>query len=285
MSEKYTYSITTDFSNHKVNIGKLNQAIRSSSITTALDYINSNQTECDIWFKDELSTLDSTTTLPAVIAAHDGEPLPEYAAPTMDDGRPLVRADSRPLDTETYFTMAGDDSTSIGGGVAMTWDFSNDDDLYEGPEVPSGFKAKKIYMTFHCPVHLKDGTVYFFNAPWGCYMSMFVGVPANSYYPNPAGSIPASALGLPGNDMYAYTIEDMPYQCYLNRHHMYGDCPMGDELNAEGAAVNAVPVGWKVCGLIVTPDSDNVSKGYASLEMYRCHTMLLPGQTIESLHS
>ena len=285
MASKYSFSISNDFPNQKVNIGKLQEEIQSSAIVTALDYINSNQIECDIWFKAELSILDSTATLPGIIAAHDGEPLPEDVAPTMDDGRPIVRSDSRPLGTETYFTMAGDDSTGIGSGVAMVWDFSNNDDIYEGPEVPSGFKAKKLSMSFHCPVNLKDGTVYFFNAPWGCYINMFVGIPANSYYPNPAGTIPASALGLSGNNMYAYTTEDIAYQCYLNRHFMYGDCPMGDELNAEGAAVNAIPVGWKVCGLIVTPDSDNVGKGYGSLEMYRCHTMLLPGQTIENLHS
>jgi len=66
---------------------------------------------------------------------------------------------------------------------------------------------------------------------------------------------------------------------------MYGNCPMGDELNAEGASVNAVPPGWHICGLIVTPDSDSVSKGCGELELYRCHTVILPGQTVESLHS
>jgi len=69
------------------------------------------------------------------------------------------------------------------------------------------------------------------------------------------------------------------------KHRMFGSCPMGDELNAEGASLYPIPVGWHVCGLIITPESDNISKGYASLEMYRCHTMLLPGQTLASLHS
>jgi len=283
MAEKYSFGISDEFPYKKVDTSRLSKEISESTITTSLDYINSNNIICDVWFKDVL-TSDSSATLNVIISEHDGEPLPEEIAPTMKDGRPIVRADSRPLNTETYFTMAGDDSTSIGGGAVMVWDFSNNDNIYEGPEIPSGFKAKKLSMTFHCPIYLKDGTVYFFDAPWGCYMNMFIGIPANSYYPNPAGSIPASALGLSSNNMYAYTTEEMAYQCYLNKHHMYGDCPMGDELNAEGAAVNAVPVGWKVCGLIVTPDSDNVSKGYASLELYRCHTMLLPGQTIETLH-
>src|SRR3990172_13263739 len=47
--------------------------------------------------------------------------------PRMPDGRPIVRADTRPLDTSTYFTTCGDDSTSIGGGTEIRWDFSNDD--------------------------------------------------------------------------------------------------------------------------------------------------------------
>lgn len=283
MATKYTFNIASNFPNQKVDIGKLEVEIQASNIVTALDYINSSTSECDIWFKAELSTLDSTTTLPAVIAAHDGERLPEEEAPTMPDGRPIVRADSRPLDMETYFTMAGDSTSNIGDGIEMVWDFSNNDYAYEGPEVPSGFKAKKLAMKFHCPVHLKDGTIYFFDAPWGSYISMFIGVPADSYYPNPAGTIPASALGLPGTTMYAYTSVGIAYQKYVNKHHMFGNCPMGDELNAEGAAVNAVPIGWHVCGLIVTPTSDNVSKGYGSLEMYRCHTMLLPGMTVEDL--
>jgi hypothetical protein len=125
--------------------------------------------------------------------------------------------------------------------------------------------------------------MYFFDAPWGQYISMDIVVPAGNYYPNPAGSIPASALGLSGNLMYAYASENIPYQKYVNKHFMCGSCPMGDELNAEGAAVSPVPVGWYVRGLIITPNSDNISKGYGGLEMYRCHTMLLPGMTLAHL--
>ncbi len=206
------------------------------------------------------------------------------SAPHMADGRPIVRADTRPINTETYFTGAGDDSTSIGGGVRLRWDFSNDDDLYTGPEVPNGFKCKQILMTFNCPVHLKDGAIYFFDAPWEAYLEMDVVVPAGNYYPSPVGTIPASALGLSGSQMYSYASENTPYQKYVNKHHICGDCPMGDELNAEGAAVNAVPIGWYVRGLIFSPTSDNISKGYASLEMYRCHTALFPGQDVGDLH-
>jgi hypothetical protein len=205
-------------------------------------------------------------------------------SPHMDDGRPIVRSDTRPLNMMTYFTMQGDDSTSIGGGVSLLWDFSNNEDDYEGPEIPSGFKAKKLVITFNCPVHLKDGTLYFFDAPFGQYLHMDIVVPAGGYYPNPMGQIPAYMLGLSGKAMYSQATEDTPFQRYVHQHYMCGTCPMGDELNAEGCSVDALPIGWFVRGLIITPESDIISKGFACLEMYRCHTMLLPGQTIDDIH-
>ena len=91
MAEKYTYSITDDFPNQKVDASKLAEEIRESDISTALDYINTTVTICDIWFKAELSTLDSTATLPAVIAAHDGERSPDEEAPTMDEAIEQLR--------------------------------------------------------------------------------------------------------------------------------------------------------------------------------------------------
>jgi len=275
-------SISNDFPNKKVDPGKLQAEIYESDITIALDYISTGADNCYIWFKDELSSIDSTATLPAIISAHDGEPL-IIEAPITEDGRPIVRADTRPLNFETYFTMAGD-STAIGSGEVLKWDFSNNDNYYSGPDVLSDYKCKRIDLTFVCPIYIKDGAVYFFDTPWGCYVNLDIIVPTGSYYPNPAGSIPAIALGLSGTDMYAYATTDIIYQRYVNKHYICGDCPMGDELNAEGCAINPIPVGWKLRGSIYTPTSDNTSKGYASFEVYRCHTKLLPGQTIESLH-
>ena len=283
MAQKYTYNIT-DFPNDKVNIPKLTSEIRGSDISVALDYINTSVTICDIWFKSELSADDASSVLVAIIAAHDGEHFPDEEAPHMEDGRPIVRADTRPMDSETFFTSAGDD-VAIGDGTHLQWDFSDSTaDVYNGSEIPDGMKAKQIIMTFNCPVYLKDGALYFFDAPWDCYLEMDIMVPSGGYYPNPAGAIPAAALGISGNDMYAQASGNVLYQRYVNRHHIYGDCPMGDELNAEGCAVEALPVGWYLRGLIITPESDNISKGYASVEMYRCHTNLLPGQTVDSLH-
>jgi len=55
VSVKYTYSISQDFLNAKVNTIDLTSEIRTSSITIALDYINTLNDNCDIWFKNELS--------------------------------------------------------------------------------------------------------------------------------------------------------------------------------------------------------------------------------------
>jgi len=104
-------------------------------------------------------------------------------------------------------------------------------------------------------------------------------VPAGSYYPNEHGAISASALGLPGNDTYSYASDDTTYYRYVNRHYMYGNCPMGDELNAEGAMVDALPSGWFIRAGIVTLVSDNISKGFAEFEMYRHRSVILEGDT------
>lgn len=281
MSTKYTHSIINDFLNGIVNTTRLSSEITASSITIALDYINEYMDDCDIWFKADLPSADETT-LSGVVAAHAGAPPDSIEPPVMGDGRPIVRADTRPLDCQTYFTMAGDTASSIGVGTVLKWDFSNDDDIVEGPTycpTPVGYKTKQIEMTFIDPIYLKDGAIYFFDAPWGSYCDMHVVVPAGNYYPNDHGSIPASALGLPGTQMYSYAATDMPYVNYVSKHHLYRSCPMGDELNAEGAAVEAVPIGWKLVGHITTVSGENTFKGFASFECYRPRTVLLPGDT------
>jgi len=279
MGTRYVFSITNDTLNGAVNTTGLTNEITASDITIALDYMNTDADDCEIWFKTELSTPEQTT-LGEIMSAHTAVVV-NTDPPTMDDGRPIVRADTRPLDTSTYFTMAGDTASGIGDGKHLQWDFSNDDDTAacDYYTTPDGYKTKHIELTFIDPIYLKDGALYFFDVPWGAYCDMQVVIPAGNYYPNEHGSIPASALGLPGNDMYSYAATDTVYVSYVNKHHIYGDCPMGDELNAEGAAVNAVPVGWKLVGHITTVSGDNTSKGFASFECYRHRTVLLPGDT------
>ena len=212
--------------------------------------------------------------------------LHKHINPLAPDGREIIRADSRPIDTQTYFTMIGDSDIGIGDGGEFMWDFSNDDGMYDpddvenGLTVASGIKAKRMDMKFNDPVYTKDGAIYFFDAPWGCYCTMFITVPAGNYYPNPAGSIPAAALGLTSTGMYAYATKDVFYGSFIRKHYVCGTCPMGDELNAEGSQINPTPIGWYITGLVFTQESDNVSKGFASLELYRKRSLLLPGETI-----
>jgi hypothetical protein len=278
---KYTYSVSGDFPNQAVHVGALLREIGESSITIAVDEINRFGDIIDIWMKAALTGAEETT-LDGVVAAHQGTP-DDIDPPVMDDGRPIVRADTRPIDFETYFTMAGD-STGIGTGQILKWDFSNSDNDYEGPDVPNGFKCKQMDLTFICPLYPKDGAVYFFDAPWGCYFSLDIVVPAGNYYPNSAGTIPAATLGLSGSLMYAYASEDVVYQRYVNKHHLFGTNAYGDELNAEGCSVNPIPIGWILRGSVYTPESDTTSKGFGSFETYRCHTILKPGQTPDNIH-
>ena len=283
MANKYTYSIGNNFPNQQVCSARLTLEIEDSSITIAMDYINTSVDDCDVWFKAALPSADETT-LSGIVSSHSGEHIEVVDAPRMDDGRPIVRADTRPLGTQTYFTTTADDSaTSIGNGKPYMWDFANDDDEYDtntvenGPTLASGFKGKLMHGSYNDPVHMKDGAMYFLDATYGSYMSMYITVPSGNFYPNISGTYPASALGLSGDVMYAYATNDVFYICYVNRHFMLGDCPMGDELNAEGTTITPVPVGWYISGLVVTEEDNNTFKGHGSLEMYRRNTVVLPG--------
>jgi len=286
MSETYIYPMT-DFPNDAAAADRLSREIYESTITIALDAVTVHSTAVDFVFKAALPGGEETT-LSGIVAVHSGERLDNLDPPTMDDGRPLIRADTRPLDTSTYFTCAADTASGIGDGAELRWDFGPDSEyttisgpntLSCGMEIEEGEKAQVIDMTFLDPAYFKDGAIYFFDTPWGCHCHMTIIVPAGGYYPNEHGSIPASALGLPGNDMYSYAATDTPFYRYVNKHYMYGTCPMGDELNAEGAMVNALPIGWVVRGVICTPVSDNASKGFASFEMYRHRSVIMTGDS------
>lgn len=203
--------------------------------------------------------------------------------PTMADGRPIVRADTRPIGTQTYFTCTGDTVSGIGDGQHLCWNFADEENIYdpnvlENPQtIASGFKAKKLDVWFNENVYLKDGVLYYQNATYGTNVSAYLTVPSGNYYPNNVGDIPASALGLPGTQMYAYATKDVLFACYIRNHHMLGDCTVGDELDAEGSQIEPLPSGWYITGIIVVPEDNNTFVGHASLEMYREHSIILPG--------
>ena len=188
--------------------------------------------------------------------------------PISSDGRPIIRADSRPVGYYTYFTMAGDSEAGIGEGKKMWWDFSNDDDIVTtSGVVPDGYKMKRLKVSFADSIYIKEGCNYFFGALKGSYIHFMIVCPAGNYYLNRDGSP-------------AYASEDVIVVRYANHHFFCGDCPMGDELNTEGCAESAMPSDYELWIEIYVPEEDNSSYGHAELEMYRQRTYLLPGESI-----
>lgn len=86
VATKYTYSISVDFPNAQVSTDRLTNEIRDSDIVISLDYINTSGDDCDIWFKDSLSSGDETI-LDGIIDVHNGESIEN---PLSNDGVPLV---------------------------------------------------------------------------------------------------------------------------------------------------------------------------------------------------
>ncbi len=68
---KYLFSVENDFVNKKVNSDRLKQEILNSSIVISFSHITISGDECEVWFKDILSTEDENI-LNSIISLHDG---------------------------------------------------------------------------------------------------------------------------------------------------------------------------------------------------------------------
>ena len=176
------------------------------------------------------------------------------------DGKEFVRAESRPLNKTTYFTMAGDSENGIGAGTLLLWDFSNDDDLLS---VPSGsnYKIKRIEFNFIDAINVKEGTIYFKDMKFGSFIDLQVVCPNGNYY-------------LKNDGTPALASEDTVVNHFVNKHHMLDTCVIGDELNTE-ASSNEIPNNYKFWLDITVPDDDVTSKGFVSIELYRDRTVIL----------
>lgn len=186
--------------------------------------------------------------------------------PAMADGRPIVRAESRPLQHMTMFTMTGDTVSGIGDGQEMYWDFANNDDLVASGIAPDGYKMKRIKVSFLDPIYIKEGTNYFFDALKRSYICFSVICPNGQYYYNRT------------NDLTLAT-EDTRVLHYVNNHFFSGSCPMGDELNTESCTENPLPNNYELWIEVIVPDADNSSYGYGELEIFRTRTCLFPGES------
>jgi len=85
---KYTYSISEDFPNQKVNSTLLSKEIDGSAIVTALYYIFTTGDVCDIWFDDALSGGDQTI-LDGLVAAHQGTDVSDTPQTVTDEAESI----------------------------------------------------------------------------------------------------------------------------------------------------------------------------------------------------
>lgn len=205
--------------------------------------------------------------------------------PTVGD-IPKFRADSRPEGTSNYFTMKGDDASvapKIGNGKALAWDFSGTDDDVDNAaldamageyggvwpyQIPAGMKAKLVRFKFSEATYLKEGTMYFYGADFGSYCDMLIVCPQGQGYYNRQGVPTPAALG------------PVILSRYCANLMFHGDCPMGDEFNAEGCTERAIPNIYEWWLMIVVPSTDNDNRGYVEMEVYRPRTCLLPGEAL-----
>jgi len=184
------------------------------------------------------------------------------------DGRLIIRAESRPKDATSYFSMRGDSVDGIGDGTEMHWDFANSSNIVTDSittPIPSGHKRKRLVLTFLDSIWIKEGTLYFYDAPDGCYIDFWVVCPQGYPYYDRDGNL-------------QYATAPTPISHYVNSHRMFGSCPMGDELNTEAANENAIPSIYQLWIEVTTPNADATGKGNSELELYRIRTCLLPGE-------
>lgn len=196
----------------------------------------------------------------------------KHLNPISPDGKETVRAESRPPNTQTNFTMVGDD-LKIHDGKYIYYDFSNDDDIVIDDSsslylpLAVGFKRKRLRIRFNDYVYIKEGAWYYFDAIKGSYVDMSVICPTGQYYKDREGNIKLAT-----SNIY--------YSNYVSHHFFCRTCAMGDEMNAETCQENALPPTWELWIEITVPESDTTSFGWGSVELYRKRTVLLPGESI-----
>jgi hypothetical protein len=180
--------------------------------------------------------------------------------PISSDGKQIIRAESRPLEYTTWFTCRGDSQLNIGNGSSLFWDFNNDDDLVNY-NYGDTFKTKRIEFKFLDTIAIKEGAIYFKNAPVGSFIDLFVVCPANNYY-------------LKNNGTPAFASSDMVISHYVNHHFIFDTCCMGDELNTEACSIE-IPTTYKFWIDITVPSYCNNCSGHISLEIFRKRTVIL----------
>lgn len=158
---KYTYSISNDTLNGIISTNKLHSEIIDSNISIALNYINTSGDNCDIWFKDELSSGDKIL-LDGIVSGHDGEQI-DITEPKTDDGKTYVSPNMFPLDSVTNFCGVGDNiETGIIGEGNTIGIFSSS----------LGYSTQEFQFAEQS--YLAGGQVFFKNGEFGDHVSFLV---------------------------------------------------------------------------------------------------------------
>ena len=201
--------------------------------------------------------------------------LQSHLNPISLDGKEVIKAESRPPGMQTSFTMSGD-NLIFGDGTKMVWDFSNNDDivssdstsliLFNNP-LPSGHKRKLLRIKFNDPVYIKEGSLYFYDAPFGFYVDMSVVCPINNYYRDRSGQIQLAT-------------NNVVVSHYVNHYRVCGTCTCGHTMLAETCQELAIPTNYEVWAEITTLIDDNISKGFGCFTLYRGRTAILPNEEV-----
>jgi hypothetical protein len=171
----YTFSISEDFPNGKLNGSRLRSEIQASAIITALERVDSLGDEARIVFKAELSE-DDQTALNGLVAAHTGEPLSDDVipvvqlnSPQVEGNTPVVASNTWPLEHNVVWCGEGDDvaAGSIGGGVEFAIEQDSQGD-------------GTVELQFIDPIRLGGGHVFWKDCAFGDWASFLVYAPATS---------------------------------------------------------------------------------------------------------
>lgn len=282
---KYAYSISSDFPNHKVASDRLLAEIKASAIVTAVDYINTSNDDCDIWFKDALSGGDETI-LDGLVAVHSGEPLPDAATPVVIQGNPtlngmLIVTSDAPHETDRKPVMVNSPATE----GTYTYLSSRGDNLSPTPPASGRGDGTQLLLSFagpgtdeveiqFCePVELHDGHTSWrgewgFEDSWGISVRM----PATVATPNVGntGNCNLVATGL-GFNIIVPAAGDGAYDIDYNQA-----VPIPDGYSAktgEGTGYWDVVEHWSE---VVTPNgTDKGAFNFydTALEMFFCKNM------------
>jgi hypothetical protein len=191
--------------------------------------------------------------------------------PTQVDknGRWMVRSDSRRQDYDVNFIGIGDGPEGIAKGTVLRWDFSEPDGFVDAPE---GWKRKVVKFSFNDPVYIKEGAIYFYNAPKKSYLDFYFTVPQGYPYIK-KGMDPITYDVVWGDIVFAPV--DTIIGHWASHFLMEGTCPMGDELNTEAAHEIPTPAYVQFSCEVTVPDVEGWEEfhGHFCLEVYRARTI------------